>query len=381
MVVGAPVLWVVTRFHQVWRVAGVLSIGLGILAAFTAVLVSVLGGMTTLRHRIPEVLKGERAPLSDGVLSAATQVIVLAVVLGNVSGAMWRIEAVNRTIDQMSRWTQMPPAYVLRFATTEDPEADRRNAPELASVIQKMDRQDEVLVVAYNGPYTSSPTGEIPQEDPEGMNSIIVNPKYLSVQLVLDSSDHRIRDAAAGRNDFTLLVPASYHGDPGKLLATYTAYFKGFTCLLGTPKTAPRCDPHGRVIRTATGQHLFIYKGTQAGPAEDQDRTSLTDPVMAVVSTSSGLIGPSEYLSYTSTDSVLFYDADGLDQRLTRAGIRGSFQGIDNAADAVTETLAASRLEQRMDVFGIALGMVVLILATMVSAAVYCDRRRRTSFV
>ncbi|AFV91025.1 hypothetical protein PACID_32650 [Acidipropionibacterium acidipropionici ATCC 4875] len=78
---------------------------------------------------------------------------------------------------------------------------------------------------------------------------------------------------------------------------------------------------------------------------------------------------------------MLFFDADDLNQRLTSAGIRGHFQGIDNAADAVTETLAASRLEQRMDVFGISLGMVVLVLATMVSAAVYCDRHRRTSFV
>ncbi|AXE37467.1 bacteriocin-associated integral membrane family protein [Acidipropionibacterium virtanenii] len=381
LLVGTPVLWAVTRFHQVWRFAGFLGTGLGVLALLTAVLVTVLGGVATLRHRIPEVLKGERAPLADGVLAAATQVIVLAVVLASISGAMWRIEAVSRTSRELSRWSQMPPAYALRLSTASTHDDDLRDAPALTSIISRMDRQGTVLMTGYKGGELANGGDGTTPPGPEGSNSMIVNPKYLGVQPVLGTDGHRIRNIATARNGFTLLVPASYQGDVGALLATYTKYFKEYSCLLGAPKSTPPCAPHGRVIRTAAGQQLFTFKGTDPSPAEDQERTSLTDPVLAVVSPSSGLIGPMEYLSYTSLNSVLFFDADDLEQQLTRAGIRGHFQGIDNAADAVTETLAASRLEQRMDVFGISLGLVVLILATMVSAAVYCDRRRRTSFV
>lgn len=379
--IGVPVLGAVTGFHQMWRFAGVLDTGLGILAAFTALLVTALGGAATLRHRVPEVIKGERLPLADGVLAILAQVIVLAVVLGSVSGAMWRIEAVTRTTHELGRWTQMTPAYALRLNTAGQHGDNVHDAPALASIIDRMDRQGKVLMAGYEGGQLANGGADVQPSDPGGANSMIVNPTYLKVQPVLDADSHRISSVATGRDNFTLLVPTSYHGDLDTLLATYTTYFKGFACLLGAPKGTPPCHPRGRVIRTATGQTLFTYKGTTAGPAELQDRLSLDDPVLVVVAPSSGLIGPSQYLSYTSQDAVLFFDAAELDRQLTRAGICGSFQGIDNAADAVTDTLAASRLEQRMDMFGIPLGTLVLVLATMVSAAVYCGRRRRTSFV
>jgi hypothetical protein len=88
-----------------------------------------------------------------------------------------------------------------------------------------------------------------------------------------------------------------------------------------------------------------------------------------------------EYLSYTSLDDILFSDSQELGQALIDAGIRSSFMGIDNAADAVANTVDLSRRALRLDVFGVALGAAVLTLSALVLAAVYCDRRRRPVFV
>lgn len=273
LLIGTPVLWAVTRFHQVWRFAGFLGTGLGVLALLTAVLVTVLGGVATLRHRIPEVLKGERAPLADGVLDAATQVIVLAVVLASTSGAMWRIEAVSRTSRELSRWSQMPPAYALRLSTASTHDDDLRDAPALTSIISRMDRQGTVLMTGYKGGELANGGDGTTPPGPEGANSMIVNPKYLGVQPVLGTDGHRIRNIAIARNGFTLLVPASYHGDVGALLATYTKYFKEYSCLLGAPKSTPPCapprpgDPH---CRRTTTVHLQRHRSlSRGGPGEN----------------------------------------------------------------------------------------------------------------
>ncbi|BDR52462.1 hypothetical protein KIM372_03690 [Bombiscardovia nodaiensis] len=382
LILGLPFLALYNHFNQLWRFALVFAAGQLALAMYCALCLLVLGGADSLRQHIPQIVNGQGAPLRDGILAAVVQILVLALMFATASGAVGRVSAVRHTESQLGQWSRIPPAYVLRLSVHRRHADDMAESSKLMRVIQDMDAEGQVLLARY------SPARGGPVEGPEahnpylpnGSRSMLVNPRYLDFQTVRDQAGQRIRLGEQTKASFTLLVPASYTGDTQNLLDQYVQTFTN-TCSWQENSCEGIGNIEGRIIRTQNGQEVATYHGTKYMPAEDQQDLSLTDPVLAVLSPSTGIPGPMEYLSYTSTASLLFFDADGLDKRLTQVGIRSGYQGIDNAADSVAVTLAITKREQRGDLLGLALGAFALILATLVCASVYCQTRRKASFV
>jgi hypothetical protein len=311
------------------------------------------------------------------IWAGVAHLAVAALVFGVASGAMSRIEAVDRVADDADLWDDAGDAYVLRLSPVgrqDDPAGD---ASALAGVIKRMERAGSVLFAGYKGVWAEDGG---PPGSPEQPGSLIVNHKYLELRPVVDASGRRLTDLPRGPGAFTLLVSASQAREADALLAEYTDYFRDFACREVSGE-ASLCDPRGQVVLTEPGQDWFTFNGTAHMPAEMQDETVLRDPVVAVAGADSGLLSSTEYLSYTSLADVLFLDAQTLAAELKEEGIAGGFQGIDNAADAAMFAAALSRRELQADVLALALGGLVAVFAAAVMAAVYCDRRRRALFV
>jgi len=376
LVVGVPLLGVYNQFRQALGFLRVFALTIVVLYVVVIALV-VLAVLSLPRASTPVVLKGERASLRNGVLAAVAQVAVLAIVLATTSASMNRVEAVKDSLAVSNYWSEGDALYALRLSATGTHEDNVRDAPGLAAVIVDLERADQVLLVGFKGDIgddAGAPT------DPQGSDAMIVNNQYLERQVVRDAEGRRIVDLSEGKDGFTLLVPRSYDGDPQALLERYVAYFKDFACTVGRVDHSFSCDPQGKIVFTEPRQDLFTYSGTAFLPAEMQTKMFVHDPVIAVVPAVSELISPMEYLSYSSRDDVLFSDPAALGDALDAQG-SGSFQGIDNAADAVTTSVALAQRELTMDAFGLALGWAVLVLSSVVMIAVYCDRRKRPMFV
>ena len=377
--VGLPFLWLINNFHQIWRLLRGLFIAVAVLTAYLVFLTLVLGGASTFRNRIPAVLNGEGNELRDGIIAGFAQFMVVAVLFGTISGSLNRISAVQSTSRSLAQWSRISDQYVLRLSINITQEDELRAAPHLMKVIEDLGSRGKAMLVGYNkfgSDYYDDPY------EPNGSDSMIVSPNYLDKQPIAGLDGKPVRVVGKEIGAFTLLVPSSYKGDPGALLKKYAEYFKT-QCQLGvTQKQKPySCNPHGVLVRTRSGQDISLFSGTQFMPAEDQQRLSLKDPVVAVTSPSSGLISPMVYLSYTSSDSVLFSDPELLQSKLDHYGISGYFQGIDNAKDSVAYTLSLSRNEQRGDIIAISFGLAAAMMAILVCSAAYCARRRRLSFV
>ena len=377
--VGLPFLWFINNFHQIWRLLRALFVAVAVLTAYLVFLALALGGASAFRDRIPAVLNGEGNELRDGIIAGFAQFMVVAVLFGTISGSLNRISAVQSTSRSLAQWSRISDQYVLRFSINITQEDMLRAAPPLMKVIEDLDGRGKAMLVGYNkfgSDYYDDPY------EPDGSDSMIVSPNYLDKQPIAGLDGKPVRVVGKEIGAFTLLVPSSYKGDPGALLKKYAEYFKT-QCQLGvTQKQKPySCNPHGVLVRTRSGQDISLFSGTQFMPAEDQQRLSLKDPVVAVTSPSSGLISPMVYLSYTSSDSVLFSDPELLQSKLDHYGISGYFQGIDNAKDSVAYTLSLSRNEQRGDIIAISFGLAAFMMAILVCSAAYCARRRRLSFV
>ena len=377
--VGLPFLWLINNFHQIWRLLRALFVAVAVLTAYLVFLALVLGGASTFRDRIPAVLNGEGNELRDGIIAGFAQFMVVAVLFGTISGSLNRISAVQSTSRSLAQWSRISDQYVLRFSINITQEDMLRAASPLMKVIEDLDSRGKAMLVGYNkfgSDYYDDPY------EPDGSDSMIVSPNYLDKQPIAGLDGKPVRVVGKDIGAFTLLVPSSYKGDPGALLKKYAEYFKT-QCQLGvTQKQKPySCNPHGVLVRTRSDQDISLFSGTQFMPAEDQQKLSLKDPVVAVTSPSSGLISPMVYLSYTSRDSVLFSDPELLQSKLDHYGISGYFQGIDNAKDSVAYTLSLSRNEQRGDIIAISFGLAAFMMAILVCSAAYCARRRRLSFV
>lgn len=377
--VGLPFLWLINNFHQIWRLLRGLFIAVAVLTAYLVFLTLVLGGASTFRNRIPAVLNGEGNELRDGIIAGFAQFMVVAVLFGTISGSLNRISAVQSTSRSLAQWSRISDQYVLRFSINITQEDMLRAAPPLMKVIEDLDSRGKAMLVGYNkfgSDYYDDPY------EPDGADSMIVSPNYLGKQSIAGLDGKPVRVVGTDIGAFTLLVPSSYKGDTGALLKKYAEYFKGMCQEDVARKQKPySCNPHGVLVRTRSGQDISLFSGTQFMPAEDQQRLSLRDPVVAVTSPSSGLISPMVYLSYTSSDSVLFSDPELLQSKLDHYRISGYFQGIDNAKDSVAYTLSLSRNEQRGDVIAISFGLAAFMMAILVCSAAYCARRRRLSFV
>lgn len=380
--VGLPFLWLINNFHQIWRLLRALFVAVAVLTAYLVFLALALGGASAFRDRIPAVLNGEGNELRDGIIAGFAQFMVVAVLFGTISGSLNRISAVQSTSRSLAQWSRISDQYVLRLSINITQEDTLRAAPPLMKVIEDLDSRGKAMLVGYKGDSVFSADGNDNPYEPEGSDSMIVSPNYLDKQPIAGLDGKPVRVVGKDIGAFTLLVPSSYKGDPGALLKEYAEYFKRMCQGDVTRKQKSySCNPHGVLVRTRSGQDISLFSGTQFMPAEDQQRLSLKNPVVAVTSPSSGLISPMEYLSYTSSDSVLFSDPELLQSKLDHYGISGYFQGIDNAKDSVTYTLSLSRNEQRGDIIAISFGLAAAMMAILVCSAAYCARRRRLSFV
>lgn len=385
VVVGVPVLGLVTQFHQALGFLRVLAGTFAVLYAVVVMLV-VVAVLTLPSAHVPVVLKGERMSLRVGLLAAGAQIIVLAIVLATSIASLGRVEAVEASLDTSRHWETGDPLYALRLSVAggSGEEDQRRAAPGLGAVVAEMEAAGQVLLAVPEAHYKDEGgAGEGGQgADGTGHMLLIVNDEYLERQVVHDAEGRRIGNLPQEPNTFTLLVPSGREGDAQALLDEYVAYFGDFTCMVGPPAEGATCDAQGEVVLTAPGQDLFTYGGTAYLPAEmQQEGLFVEDPVVAVVSAASGLISPLLYVSYASRDRLLFSEPDVLDAGLQERGARDAFQGIDNAADAVATSVALAQRELRMDVFSLALGWTLLVLSAIVMVVVYCDRRKRPMFV
>ncbi|MDY5153857.1 hypothetical protein SAMN05421878_10132 [Actinobaculum suis] len=349
----------------------------------------------TLGIRAPvAVLKGDRAGRSLAVFSTIAALGTLIIVFATTTATCNRIDAVNTLTKESAQWRANGQLYALRLTTTGNQYDDMEAAPAFQQIVAQAEQDGKVLLVAYNDyaliGEAEPPMDGYPASDPYargGSKSLLVNGNYLDRQTVVDVSGRRLTSAVVPTETghYLLLVPENYPGDVELLAEKYNKDFTPSHCKpeLASEVTDPEpCFTlHAQVIRIPAGQTYSTYGGTKYQPADDQAATRLQDPIIAVASAASQVVPPISYISYASTDDLFFTDSQALDAALVQAGIRGNFQGIDNAADAVTTSVQLAQQALQQDLISMALALFVLVTAAIIFAEIYCDRFQKRNFL
>lgn len=367
------VLWKVNHLAQLVRF---LTFLFAALVIFYLLLVICLIAAVALFDSVdvPRVLKGEKPVIRLGVFAAITQVVALVMCISSLVGSLDRIDAVKDSLSASRAWTEDSPLYVLRLSVTGTHEDDEAAAPLLTEIVNDFESKGKVLL---------SESKRVPETSNQyaygGSRSLIVNNEYLSRQSIKASDGQIIPQISEEQDLFALLIPDSYSGDTDELVRSYQDELRS-TCRIGLSESQV-CDPKAVIYRTKSNQQLPTYGLTADLPVEYQRKAMIEDPVILVLTAKSQLIAPLDYLSYASKGTLLFEDYALLKQELDSAGILGAFQGIDNAADAVNQSVNLSKQETTVDRFNIFFAIVILFLCLLILAILYCERNKQIIFL
>lgn len=375
LVLAGAGLGVYNGWNQWYRLVPILVVALAM--SYLALSVAVVFALRLLGYGpVVQIIKGERAVMRLAAFAALVQIAVIALGVSSVAGAATRIQAIEAATRASTQWQEGPALYALRLSITGTHDDDMKTATGLEQIVPVMESEGKLLLSVHE----EHPEPGVDPFEQGGARSLTVNNEYLRRQTVLGIDGQPVRDLPGSPDTFSLLVPDSFQGDRQALLDTYQQSFAA-SCRLFQEGTLPPCHPKGQIIEIRDGQSLVTFGQTAYEPIDMQDQAKITNPVLAVVNSGSGLIAPIDYLSYASNGHLLFEDATELDKYLETAGIAGAFQGIDNAADAVAASIQMGRNFLKMDLVSLAFGLVIMIASAAILAIVYCQRQQKILFV
>lgn len=385
-------LGVANHFHQYWRFLSLLIITWAVLLAVGLLAMAVLSRIFIGGIRIVPVMKNQNSTEINFVVGFATQIVIVALIFGALSGSLVRLNAIQQASQELQAWRKAGLLYATSISTALPQKQMFQDGRAFRQVTDELEiRGQALLAVSHveNNP-DAIRTGERSYYS-GNYRSLFINDTYLKTNPIHDLTGKKISFSDFRRNQVLLIVPQTFSGDLDALKKNYRADLKDWCQTseegAGENKENKGCDPQISLVRAKAGQSYFLYNGTGVGlPAEGQsDNTSrissLKDPVAAVVNVNSHLIAPEILISYASSSSILFTDPHALSSRLDKADILGDFAGINNAADIVAYSIQLSRREQLMDILGVILGLSVFVMAIAVLVSAYCELKKKQNFV
>lgn len=385
------VLGIYNHFHQYFRFLSLLCISWLALLILGITAVSFISSIFIRSIAIVPVIKNQNNTTASFVIGFATQIIVVALIFGALSGTVLRISAVNQASNELTVWQKTGPLYSTSIYVNLPQEKMFDDGAPFRQVAGSLESKDQTVFIHSNAQDSEAIAYGERSYFPGEKNSLYINNGYLQKNPILDVHGHKITYPTGELNKVLLIVPETYHGSIEKLKKSYASDLKGWceTSESGSdsPSNKAACKPELSIIRAKAGQSYFLYNNAQLDmPAEGQSGTtsrtaSLKDPVAAVANVRSHLIAPAVFISYASSGNVLFTNPAALTAALDKAGILGDFSGINNAADIVAYSIQLSQREQVMDILGMILGFGVFVMSIGVLISAYCELRKKQNFI
>jgi hypothetical protein len=107
----------------------------------------------------------------------------------------------------------------------------------------------------------------------------------------------------------------------------------------------------------------------------------LKEPVVVVVTGSSGVISDEDYTSIASRGELLIEDPDQAMAGLTKAGVGQYVLGMSPFAQEAAETYRWALRDAGLQMFNLAAAVVVLLITALTLSIVYCRRNAQVLFV
>ncbi|NLG10522.1 MAG: hypothetical protein GX562_03185 [Coriobacteriaceae bacterium] len=325
-----------------------------------------LVALSVRNHSIGRIIKGDRPMRLLTVLSATAIVIATAGAGGNTAG----------TINQITEFRQAQPADSFRAANPElvkpvfsyaiATEEASEIFPKLGEIFRTMEQQDSVLLTEAG--ILSSFIGEQHAIDPQ--RSLLINSAFLRTLPSVDPELKEAVDSRAGQlGAVTLVIPAdlSEHKD-----AIRSSLDQWLNFQLSLNEDAPdQARPNTTVL---TGVDLGIV------PRLDYDATGssmhLVDPITVIIDADNGLLSDDFY-----GDVGAYADQDKYKQLVDYAGVGHAVVALESIAELSALDHANRLAELRITITGTIVMLLVLMLGSIIFAAVYHARKATAIFL
>lgn len=349
--------WPRIALVSVLAVAGILAFVVGAVVAVSA---------ARARPRLLPAIHGARPALSHVVGLAVVHALALGLVVSVVSTGVAATARVADNRADREAWAAASQWFALQFHSGLD-ESVRSDEPFAAIARAELASDRALLAVQPNGPFEGY--------GPDHGDSLTVNRRYLQDHPVEEASGRSFGESDADPKSLILLLPEKLKDQTASIAGEWLAWLDWESS--DHEESAPRAEPIGLEVRyIADGQSLFTF-GTKWGDESSHQR----DVVVAVLPTEVDVVSDNWLASNMTSGGVLFSDPASVRRQLDAAGLDQQIGSIDRAADVAAIRIAEQARELR-DVLAVAvLGVVVLTLSAVMTAAAVAERGRRRDVV
>ncbi|MFD0783804.1 bacteriocin-associated integral membrane family protein [Micromonospora azadirachtae] len=258
-------------------------------------------------------------------------------------------------------WAESGSAYYLRLGPASLDEAKGKAVDDsVGQWIRTADSRGEAALASRQGASTISGT--------DGRDVLVVNNKYLTKHEIYDASGARVRPGS--EDTIRVLTPQRYAAELTGLVAGVNQWASFQAGRAGA--TVPRVQVE------QTRDHQLVLSYARSFTASD---LLLRDPIIVVVTGTSGVIANDQYTSIASRGEILFEDPDRVMAGLTDVGAGAYVLGLSPFAQEAADKYRDARRELILQVFNLAVTVAVLLITALALSIVYTRRNAQALFV
>lgn len=261
-------------------------------------------------------------------------------------------------------WTAMGNAYYLRIGgAVQDERQGMAIDDAVGQWIRDADARDELALAWRHG------SGS-PLSGASGLDVLVVNNRYLLDHEIYDAVGARVRPS--GEDAVRVLAPQRH----AQLLPAIDAGVTDWARFQYGRAHGQGQPPAVRLERIRDNQSILSH----ARSFHDGDPL-LLDPVIVVVTGSSGVIGNDEYTSIASRGEILFDDPNRVMKALAEAGAGEAVLGMSPFAQEAADKYRAAKGEFGLQLFNLFATLAVLLITALALSIVYSRRHAQALFV
>lgn len=355
------IVGLMTGYNQFWFFIGTTAIlwVAGIPIVFLGATLVYLGYR---RIGLSRSIKGEKPWITLRILSASTAMFSFGLtfaIVGSLSAAALSTMEESRFDEQ---WQNVGAGVSLRFASTTTSSDFTSLTDRFGEIVKEHEMADKLVMAKPPSTRMLRPGNYGPFDG----NSLIVNPEYLSRNVVLDANDEQVLVPEMGPGELVLLIPSNLESQRHEIVDEYREWAH-FQLSLTQFNSAVNV----RVVETKSNQEPFNYGSNNFAFGSGQK-----DAVIGVISSKSEILPAEFYVSAASNGALIFDSVDFLQNSLKESGVDEFVVSIDSANGLALNDQA----ERRALMISLGLCLVVLMLIIFISTAIalwsYLDRQR-----
>jgi hypothetical protein len=289
------------------------------------------------------------------IFSVGTSVVVSAV-------------ALKESRDKRQTWAEIHNAYYLRLSGAIDHvQAGNEHAGEeidnrLGQWLRGADDDGKIALAWHFGPSSQLSRAV-------GRDLLVVNNRYLEKHEIYDAAGARVKPEK--EPIIRLLVPERLGGQAAVIANGIDQWAKFQSSRARLQKFPPT-----RIEKVRDDQHVLSYDRSFADGG-----LVLDEPVVVVLTGSSGVIPNSEYTAVASRGEILFEDPDRAIGSLTAAGLDPYILGMSPFAQEADDKYREDRREFVLQVTNLLATIAILLITALALSIVYCRRNLQILFV